>query len=153
MLSHCRKQINRTLAVNDWALWPSENIARAKYYMSQVLKKRDPKNQQAAKLEQEAKNSVDQLLKHESLGKAAAYHGDYAMLFDFMVPWECRLITPRKGRPLAASTTLATDDRAVTNRILDIDNPAPSNFIDLCHGESEHIMLESPCSFHGAFNA
>ena len=70
-------------------------MARAKYYMSRVLKQRDPYNQQAAKLEQEALG----LLQHKGLGRAAASDSDYAILFDFMVPWECRLITPRKGQP------------------------------------------------------
>ena len=63
--------------------------------MSRVLKQRDPYNQQAAKMEQEALG----LLQHKGFGRAAAYDSDYAMLFDFMVPWECRLITPRKGQP------------------------------------------------------
>ena len=63
--------------------------------MSKVLKQRDPYNQQAAKLEQEAHG----LLQEKGLERAAACDNDYAVLFDFMVPWECRLITPRKGQP------------------------------------------------------
>ena len=82
--------------MNDGAIWPSENIARAKYYMSRVLKQRDPNNRQAAKLEQEAYGFLQQ---KGLLGRRAAYDGDYAVLFDFIVPWECRLITPRKGEP------------------------------------------------------
>ena len=95
MLIHPRKQISKTLAVNDRAIWPSENIARAKYYMSRVLKQQDPHNRQAAKLEQDALG----LLQQKGLGRAAAGDSDYAILFDFLVPWECRLITPRKGQP------------------------------------------------------
>ena len=104
MLIHGRKQIGKTLVVNDWALWPNENIARAKHYMSRVLKQRDHHSQPAVKLEQEARSILDQLLQHEGLEKAAAYHDDYDILFDFMVPWESRLITPRRSRPLASAT-------------------------------------------------
>ena len=68
--------------------------------MSRVLKQRDPYNQQAAKLEQAAHNLIQQ----KGLGRAAAYESDYAILFDFMVPWECRLITPRKGHPSEISS-------------------------------------------------
>ena len=100
VLSRSRKQLGKTLAVNDRAIWPSENIARAKYYMSRVLKQRDPYNQQAAKLEQEAHN----FLEHKGLGRAAAYDSDYAILFDLMVPWECRLITSREGQPSELSS-------------------------------------------------
>ena len=63
--------------------------------MSRVLRQRDPYNQQAAKLEQEALG----FLQRKGLGRAAADDSDYAMLFDFIVPWECRLVTPRKGQP------------------------------------------------------
>ena len=110
--------------MNDRAHWPSENIARAKYYFSQVLKQRDPNNQQAAKVEREARSIVDQSLQHEGLGKAAAYRGSYPLLFDFMVPWECRLVTPRKGQCLAAVTP------ATEGMIYDIINRPPCR-IDL----------------------
>ena len=106
MLTHSRKQISKTLVVNDRAIWPSENIARAKYYMSRVLKQQDPHNRQAAKLEQDALGSLQQ----KGLGRAAADDSDYAILFDFMVPWECRLVTPRKGQPSEKMLALVKPD-------------------------------------------
>lgn len=84
--------------MSDRALWPSENVARARYYLSQVLKRRDLYDQHAASLEQEVQATVAQLLRHEGLGKAVAYHDNYPILLDFMVPWECRLVTPRQSQ-------------------------------------------------------
>ena len=78
--------------------------------MSRVLTQRNPYNQQAAKLEQEALA----LLQHKGLGRAAACDSDYAILFDFMVPWECRLITPRKGQ---ASEISPQDLLALVRRV------------------------------------
>ena len=85
-------------------------MARAKYYMSRVLKQRDPHSQQASKLEQEALG----LLQQKGLGRAAACDSDYAILFDFMVPWECRLITPRKGQ---SSEMFARDLQALVRPV------------------------------------
>ena len=74
--------------------------------MSRVLRQLDPNNPQAAQLEQEA----HAFLQQKGLGRrAAAYDGDYAVLFDFIVPWECRLVTARKGEAseLSAQDLLA----------------------------------------------
>jgi hypothetical protein len=47
-------------------------------------------------MEQDAKDHLHELIQMDLSGKAAEYSGDYSMLFDYIVNWECRLITPRK---------------------------------------------------------
>ena len=91
----------KTLATNERAVWPSENIIRAKYYLSQILRQRDPNNEKAVRSQREVEGSIEQSLIHEGLKEAAAYHGNYPILVDYMVPWKCRLITPRKAQRLA----------------------------------------------------
>lgn len=48
-------------------------------------------------MEVEAKNELEILLKLDLSGKYSEYRGNYPMLFDYLVHWECRLVTPRIG--------------------------------------------------------
>lgn len=75
-----------------------EDSVRANYYLSQTLKQQDPSSEKAPILEQESKASLHEILQKERSGKAAAYHADYPALFDYIVQWECRLVTPRRSR-------------------------------------------------------
>lgn len=84
--------------MNRGDLWPVENVVRGKYYLSQTLKKTNPNDVSAASLEKEAKEALNQLLKVDVSGKALEYGDDLPMLYDYLVHWECRLITPRKPR-------------------------------------------------------
>ncbi len=81
------------------AAWPAENIVRGNYYLSQVLKTKSPWNDEALSMEKEAINELNELLKKDSRGKGEEYANDYPMLFDYLVHWEFRLVTPRKLTP------------------------------------------------------
>lgn len=83
-----------------------EDSVRAKYYLSQTLKKQDPSSEEAATLEQESKASLHEILQKERSGKAAAYKADYPALFDYIVQWECRLVTPRRSHDSKQPTSL-----------------------------------------------
>ncbi|KAL9611296.1 MAG: hypothetical protein Q9167_004060 [Letrouitia subvulpina] len=72
------------------------DLVRAKYYLSQTLQQQDLPNEEATLLEQESMQSLQQILQQERLGKAALYDGDFPILFDYIVQWECRLVTPRR---------------------------------------------------------
>ena len=52
------------------------------------------------KLEAEAKDSLEELLKHGDWDRIKEYREaeNYPILFDYIVPWECRLMTPREGQ-------------------------------------------------------
>lgn len=82
--------------MNNRDLWPIEDVVRGKYYLSQVLKERDPHDKNALDLEREAKDGLEQLLAVDGSGKAAEYLDNLPMLYDYLVHWECRLITPRR---------------------------------------------------------
>jgi hypothetical protein len=45
----------------------------------------------------EATAGLEQLLALDSSGKAAEYGDNLSMLFDYLVHWECRLVTPRRS--------------------------------------------------------
>ena len=77
---------------------PEENIARARYYLAQILKSQDTSSDEANELEMTAKKSLMRLLRLDASGTMNRYLGeeDWPMLFDYIVTWECRLLTPRK---------------------------------------------------------
>ena len=77
--------------------WPVENGVRGRYYLSQILKRTDAPPDEARKMEREAIDSLNELLKLDVSGKSREYEGDYPMLFDYLVNWECRLVTPRQA--------------------------------------------------------
>ena len=83
-----------------------EDSVRAKYYLSQALKQQNPSSEEAAILEQESKASLHEILQKDRSGKAAAYHADYPALFDYIVQWECRLVTPRRSHDFKEPTSL-----------------------------------------------
>jgi hypothetical protein len=73
-----------------------ENITRGKFYLSQVLKANNPSDPAAIDMEREAKESLEELLKLDNHGTAEEYKDNLPMLYDYLVHWECRLVTPRK---------------------------------------------------------
>ena len=81
----------KTLDTNDRGVWPSEKILRAKYYLSEVRRQRDPNNEKAAKLQQEVKASIKQSLTHEDLKEGSCTP---RKLSDIDRLWDCRLVTP-----------------------------------------------------------
>ncbi|KAI6765685.1 hypothetical protein HG530_006755 [Fusarium avenaceum] len=78
------------------AAWPNENVVRGNYYLSQVLKAREASSSEGEELEKEAIDELMVLLKADSRGKAESYHEDYPIVFDYLMHWEFRLVTPRK---------------------------------------------------------
>jgi hypothetical protein len=78
---------------------PKENIARAEYYLAQILKSHDASSDEADRLEATAKESLMRLLNLDASGAMERYleEEDWPMLFDYIVTWECRLVTPRKS--------------------------------------------------------
>ena len=97
----------KTINVKDTELWPPENIVRAKYYLSQVKKALNPDDHEASLLEEEAKRDLHALLESETSGTARAYEGNDKLLFDYIVQWECRLVTPRAPPQLATPPVIA----------------------------------------------
>lgn len=91
-----RKQIEKALEMNNRDLWPEENTVRAKYYLSQTLTKINPPDPAAAGHAKEAKDGLDRFLAADPSGKAQELGNDLPMLYDYLVHWECRLVTPRK---------------------------------------------------------
>ncbi|KAK4446601.1 hypothetical protein QBC34DRAFT_496876 [Podospora aff. communis PSN243] len=82
--------------------WPRANTVRGRYYLSQVLLRMveeggdATRRDEALKLEKEAKEDLDQLLKLDDSDIASEYPGNFPLLFDYLVHWENRLVTPRK---------------------------------------------------------
>jgi hypothetical protein len=91
-----RKHIGNALEMNKRDLWPVENVVRAKYYLSQTMKSLDPGDTAAAVLEEEAKKGLDRLLREDPSGMASEYGDNLPMLYDYLVHWEFRLVTPRR---------------------------------------------------------
>src|SRR3569833_311634 len=104
----CREQIHNTVTAGEnLAGWPFENTVRGKYYLSQVLQQnsneKSPKTE-ALQLEEKAKEDLYQLLQLDRSRMAARYGNNFPMLFDYLVHWENRLVTPRKDDALIDST-------------------------------------------------
>lgn len=76
-------------------LWPIENVIRGQFYLSQILKGRNPLDQAALDLEKEAKESLERLLEEDGSGRELDYRHNLPLLYDYIVHWECRLVTPR----------------------------------------------------------
>lgn len=72
-----------------------ENIIRAEYYLSQVLKLARPQDDKWRDLEGEASKDMQSILRYGDLHKAGILDDKSAMAFDYLVHWECRLVTPR----------------------------------------------------------
>jgi hypothetical protein len=88
--------------LNDDILAPTpvENVARAQYYLAQVLFQTDPEDPEALQLDRSAKESLQQLLALDGSNAMSKYRSppNYPILFDYIVPWETRLVTPRKEK-------------------------------------------------------
>ena len=58
----------------------------------------DVQQEEAARLDIEAKAALDDILRFEDLGPIAEYleSKNYPILFDYIVSWECRLVIPQK---------------------------------------------------------
>ncbi|KAL6720760.1 hypothetical protein ACLMJK_002685 [Lecanora helva] len=82
--------------------WPVENETRAKYYLSRVLREKEPPEPERAEmLGAEAKASLDSLLQYGGWDRIREYQSadDLPILYDYIVPWTCRLRTPRMPHP------------------------------------------------------
>jgi hypothetical protein len=91
-----RGQLRNTIKTGEKSKgWPFENTVRGRYYLSQVLGRK--KNEEAVTLETDAKKELDSLLKLDDTAMATRHAGDYPMLFDYLVHWENRLVTPRRA--------------------------------------------------------
>ena len=57
----------------------------------------DSESKEAETLDSQAKASLKELLRHDQWIDIEKYQAreDYEVLFDYIVPWECRLNTPR----------------------------------------------------------
>lgn len=97
LLMICRRWIRQTLKLNKKVHWPSENVARAKYYLARALTKSNNSLDEACNLDREAKASLEKLLLRWGSDTVKEYlePKNYPILFDYLVPWECRLVTPR----------------------------------------------------------
>jgi len=95
-LTVIRKFIRQTLKVDKKVHWPIENRVRAKYYLAQTLLKGNTHSEEARRLDLEAKSTLEELLCLGGLESIKEYlePKNYPILFDYIVPWECRLVTP-----------------------------------------------------------
>jgi hypothetical protein len=82
--------------MNDREQWPIENIVRGKFYLSQVLKAVNPDDSTGLEMEMDAASGLEELLKLDCSGKAEEYRDNLPLLYDYLVHWECRLVTPRR---------------------------------------------------------
>ncbi|KAK6208485.1 hypothetical protein LQW54_006831 [Pestalotiopsis sp. IQ-011] len=94
-LVYAENQIREAIASNKGNQWPVENIIRAEYYLSQVLKLARPHEDEWRDLECQASKDMKSILRHDDLHKAGILDDNLAMVFDYLVHWECRLVTPR----------------------------------------------------------
>jgi hypothetical protein len=77
--------------------WPRENTLRARYYLSQALKGVTGfTSAEADKMEKAAIEELEAFLELDDTDMGR-YKGNYPMLFDYLVHWEHRLVTPRKS--------------------------------------------------------
>lgn len=94
--------------------WPKENTVRGRYYLSQVLLQQA----EVSSLEMEAacRGALDELLKLDDSDITTQHRDNLPMLFDYLVHWENRLVTPRRAIvPVlsAAACTIRTNDAGV----------------------------------------
>ena len=116
-----RKWIRETLFLDPDIYWPKENVTRAKYYLSKTLIKLNLESEEGHGLESEAMSSLDEFLRNASWDQIQKYQDseDYPILFDYIVPWECRLVVPRYLGPRLDLTlrpvlnTLVTSSRDI----------------------------------------
>ncbi|KAJ5442003.1 hypothetical protein N7445_005010 [Penicillium cf. griseofulvum] len=99
-LNYAEDQLRNVITTGEKiAGWPEENTIRGQYYLSQVLKNNFQgysRVGEALKLEKKAKEKLDKILKLDTTEMASKHRGNDPMLFDYLVHWENRLITPRK---------------------------------------------------------
>lgn len=88
--------------MNQKVQWPPENTTRAEFYLSQILGKRSDSVEEAGRLESKAKASLMELLRFGGWDHLQEYQDakEYLILFDYVVPWEFRLVTPGTLRRL-----------------------------------------------------
>lgn len=101
----CREILEDMTSRNSYNhAWPEENVVRGKYYLSQTLKALDDST--AAEMERQAMDDLAKFLKEvQPAGEwieTAKENGEYDILFDYLVHWEFRLVTPRNPSPEAA---------------------------------------------------
>ena len=99
-----RSRLENTITIGQRISgWPKENTVRGRYYLSQVLlqqaevKKSLSDRVDGLKMEEASEQDLDGLLKLDDSDIATKHRGDLPMLFDYLVHWENRLVTPRKA--------------------------------------------------------
>ena len=104
-----RSWLRQTLTLDRKVHWPHENVARAKYYLSQVLiLKEGIASKEGTRLEQEAKTSLEELLTPEQRNDIVnQFNGESKLtdtvLFDYIEPWGYRIIVPQTGGGIVAA--------------------------------------------------
>lgn len=86
-----RSWLHQTLTLDHKIYWPQENVARAKFYLSQVLRtKGEGDSTEAMQLEEEALESLRNLLTTDRSEAVVQYlrktRPRYDLLFDYLVP-------------------------------------------------------------------
>ncbi|KAK1832981.1 P-loop containing nucleoside triphosphate hydrolase protein [Podospora conica] len=82
--------------------WPRENTVRGQYYLSQALLHQAasdnnlPGRVEGLNMQETARKELDLLLALDDTEIASRCQGDLSILFDYLVHWENRLVTPRK---------------------------------------------------------
>lgn len=103
--------------------WPDENNVRGRYYLSQVRKQTpgvDAKALAAAdQMEAQAKRELYRLLERDNTGMATKYEDNLPMLFDFLVHWENRLVTPRKSGHVKEAIDVAQGDAVAESTVVE----------------------------------
>ena len=94
-----REQLHGVIIAGEEVIdWPRENTLRAKYYLSQAMKGATGlTSAEAERMEKGAIEELERFLQSDDTGMGERYKGNYPMLFDYLVHWEHRLVTPRKS--------------------------------------------------------
>ena len=92
-----RKWIRQTLNLDRKVHWPQENVARAKFYLAQTLRKQiGDDSEEAAAVEREARELLVNFLTPDCTLGVEEYLDDERVLFDYVVPWGYRIVVPQK---------------------------------------------------------
>ncbi|KAK4227029.1 hypothetical protein QBC38DRAFT_455664 [Podospora fimiseda] len=96
------EQLRSVISVAEKVIdWPRENTVRARYYLSHALKGvLGDTDDEGNEIEASAKTELELFLRMDDTGMGTRYAGKYPMLFDYLVDWEHRLVTPRKPQPM-----------------------------------------------------
>ena len=108
-----RVWLRQTLTLDRKVHWPRENVARAKYYLSQVLllKEGEDTKEEGAALQREARSLLEELLtpvrgedavaRQLESDKSGSTEGT---LFDYLAPWGYRVVVPQADGIMSSRT-------------------------------------------------